>query len=33
MHLNIKSLLPKIDELRYMATLGNVDVIGISESK
>ena len=33
MHLNIKSLLPKIDELRYMARPSNVDVIGISESK
>ena len=33
MHLNINSLLPRIDELRHMATLSNAAVIGISESK
>ena len=30
---NIKSLFPKIDELRYMANYSNAAVIGISESK
>ena len=33
MHLNINSLLPKIDELRHMARLSNAAVIRISESK
>ena len=33
MHLNINSLLPKIDELRHMARLSNAAVIGICESK
>ena len=33
MHLNINSLLPKIDELRHMARLSNTAVIGICESK
>ena len=33
MYLNINSLLPEIDELRHMAKLSNVAVIGISESK
>ena len=32
-HLNINSLLPKIDELRHIARLTNAAVIGISESK
>ena len=32
-HLNINSLLPKIDELRYIANSSNVPVIGISKSK
>ena len=32
-HLNINSLLPKIDELRYTAKNSNTVVIGISESK
>ena len=32
-HLNINSLLPKIDELRYIANSSNAAVIGISESK
>ena len=32
-HLNINSLLPKIDELRYIAKSTNAAVIGISESK
>ena len=31
--LNINSLLPKIDELRYIANSSNAAVIGISESK
>ena len=33
MHLNINSLLPKIDKLRYIARLSNATVVGISESK
>ena len=33
MHLNINSLLPKIDELRYITRPSNAAVIGISESK
>ena len=33
MHLNVNSLLPKIDELRHMARLSNAAVIGICESK
>ena len=33
MHLNINSLLPKIDELSYMTRLSNAAVIGISDSK
>ena len=32
-HLNINSLLPKIDELRNIAKLSNAAVIGIGESK
>ena len=32
-HLNINSLLPKIDELRNIAKLSNAALIGISESK
>ena len=33
LHLNINSLLPKIDELRHIARLTNAAVIGIFESK
>ena len=33
LHLNINSLLPKIDELRHIARLTNAAVIRISESK
>ena len=33
LHLNINSILPKIDELRHIAKVSNVSVIGISESK
>ena len=33
MHLNINSLLPKIDELRYIARLSNAAAIGIFKSK
>ena len=33
LHLNINSLLPKIDELRHIAKSTNAVVIGISESK
>ena len=32
-HININSLLPKIEELRRIACLSNTAVIGISESK
>ena len=32
-HLNTNGLLPKIDELRYIAKNSNAAVIGISESK
>ena len=32
-HININSLLPKIDELQYIAKLSEAAVIGISESK
>ena len=33
MHTNINSLLPKIVEVQYIASLGQVAVIRISESK
>ena len=33
MHININSLLRKIDELRYIAKVSEAAVIGISESK
>ena len=33
LHLNINSLIPKIDELRYIVKLSKVTVIGISETK
>ena len=33
LHLNINSLLPKIDERRYVAKLSNSAFIGITESK
>ena len=33
MYLNINSLLPKIDKLRYIARFNNPSVTGISESK
>ena len=32
MHLNINSLLPKIDELRYIAKYSNAAVTGIAET-
>ena len=32
-HLNINSILPKIDEIRYIAKLTNAIVIGLSETK
>ena len=32
-HLNINSLLSKIDEIRYIAKLTNATVIGLSETK
>ena len=32
-HLNINSLLPKIDETRYVARLTNATVIELSETK
>ena len=33
LHLNVNSLLPKIDKLRYIAKLSKAAVIGITESK
>ena len=33
LHLNINSLLPKIDELRLIAKNSNAEIIGITESK
>ena len=33
LHLNINSLVPKVDELRVIAKISNAAVIGISESK
>ena len=33
MHLNIKILLPKIDELKYIARLGNAAATEISKSR
>ena len=33
LHLNINSLLPKIDEIRFIAKQSNASTIGISESK
>ena len=32
-HLNINSILPKIDEMRYIAKLTNATVIGLRETK
>ena len=32
-HLNKNSLLPKIDEIRYIVKLTNAAVIGLSETK
>ena len=32
-HLNINSILPKIDETRHIAKLTNATVIGLSENK
>ena len=32
-HLNINSILPKIDEIRYIVKLTNATVIGLSETK
>ena len=31
LHLNVNSLLPKIDKIRYIATLSNAAITGISE--
>ena len=33
LHLNVNSLLPKIDELSYVVKLSNAAAIGITESK
>ena len=33
LHLNVNSLLPKIDEVKYIAKRTNATIIGISESK
>ena len=32
-HLNINNILPRIDEIRYIAKLTNATVIGLSETK
>ena len=32
-HTNIKSLLPKIDKVRYIGNIPNASIIGISETK
>ena len=32
-HLNINSILPKIDEIRYIAKLTNATLTGLSETK
>ena len=32
-YLNINSILPKIDEVRYIAKLTNATVVGLSETK
>ena len=32
-HININSLLPKFDEVRYIASITNVSIIGISETE
>ena len=32
-HININSLLPKIDEIRYISNITNASIIGISETK
>ena len=32
-HLNINSILPKIDKIRYIAKLTNATVIGLSKTK
>ena len=32
-HINTNSLLPKIDEVRYISNITNAPVIGISETK
>ncbi len=31
-HINIRSLLQKIDQLRIIASLGNVDIISVNET-
>ena len=32
-HINTSSLLPKIDEVRYITNITNASIIGISETK
>ena len=32
-HLNVNSLLPKIDEVHYIASITNASIIGINETK
>ena len=32
-HLNVNSLLPKIDEVHYIASITNASIIGIYETK
>ena len=33
LHLNVNNLLPKIDEIRFIAKQSNASIIGISECK
>ena len=32
-HINMNSILPKFDEVRYIANISSASIIGISESK
>ena len=32
-HINIKSFLPKIDEVQYIENISNASIIGINETK
>ena len=33
LHLNVNSLLPKIDEVKFIANKSNATILGISETK